>query len=223
MKKLIGILMVMALCVFSFVGCESSKAQADKYDKENYIGAADISEELTDEYALTRKDMSNFSIKGDVAVMNGLISSDTIRQVEKLIKDYPDVKTIEMVNVEGSIDDESNLIASRLVRKAGLNTDIKKSGLIASGGTDFFCAGVKRTAEKGAKIGVHSWSDGEIMDASKLSKDNKEHKKYIDYYREMKMPDPEGFYFFTIKAADASNIHYMSMDELEKYGLVTEK
>ena len=63
-----------------------------------------------------------------------------------------------MQNVQGSVDDEANIAAARLVRERGLNTLIPGSGMIASGGTDFFLAGVKRTVQPGAKIGVHSWT-----------------------------------------------------------------
>lgn len=222
MKKIIVTILAICLCAVTFVGCKLGEtANADKYDKENYIGAADISKEI-EEFGITREELSAFTIEGDIASMNGDISADTIRQVKKLIKDYPEVKTIKMIYVGGSIDDESNLIASKLVREAGLNTYVAKDGHIASGGTDFFCAGVKRKAEEGAKIGVHSWAGGDITNAALLPKDDENHKKYIDYYKEMSMPDPEGFYFFTINAAVANDMYYMSMDELVKFGLVTE-
>lgn len=223
MKKLTIMMLALYVCAMAFGGCKGSKAvDADKYDKENYIGAADIPKDLSDEMGIAREEMSSFTIEGDVASMTGDISADTIRQVKKLIKEYPNVKTIKMINVGGSIDDESNLVACRLVREAGLNTYVAKDGDIASGGTDFFCAGVKRTAEEGAKIGVHSWAGDGVTNAALLPKDDESHKKYIDYYKEMAMPDPKGFYFFTINAAEADGMHYMSRDELVKFGLVTE-
>lgn len=216
MKKVL-----LGLCMLSLL-LMMACGQADKYDKENYIGPADIDKELTELYGITREDMSSFEIDGDVANMSGTISADTIRQVKKLIKDYPTVKTINMVSVDGSIDDVSNLKASQLVREAGLNTMIKKDGHIASGGTDFFCAGVKRSVEEGAQIGVHSWAGEDVTNAALLPKDHKEHQKYIDYYKKMNMPDPEGFYFFTINAAEADNMYYMTMEEIIKYGFINE-
>lgn len=225
MKKILFMIATIAILSLMLVGCQTNSEkieEASKYDEENYIAAADVEKELNEEYGITRDMMSNFRIDGDVANMSGLISKDTIRQVEKLIKDYPNVKTINMINVEGSLDDDSNLIASELVREAGLNTYIAKDGLIASGGTDFFCAGVKRTVEEGAKIGVHSWADGKIENAALLPKTDESHKMYIKYYENMNMPDPDGFYFFTINAAEANDIYYMTMDEIVKYGLVTE-
>lgn len=224
MRKFMVAILMMGLMATAFIGCSKGDVNPpDFYDKENYIGAADLGEEMKDmakEYGITRETMSSFTIDGQVAYMSGDISADTIRQVKKLIKDYPEVKTITMVEVGGSIDDVSNLEASRLVRKAGLNTHVAKDGFIASGGTDFFCAGVVRTAEEGAQVGVHSWAGDGVENAALLAKDHKEHDKYIKYYEEMKMPDPKGFYFFTINAAKADGMYYMTMDEMIQYGLI---
>ena len=57
--------------------------------------------------------------------------------------------------------DDVNLLASREIRNRGIATHIAKDGMVASGGTDMFLAGAKRTIEIGAKLGVHSWGDGE--------------------------------------------------------------
>lgn len=172
---------------------------------------------------ITKDELSKFIIKGDKATMSGTINADTIRQVKKLISDYPAVKTIVMQNVDGSIDDESNLIASRLVRNAKLNTIVPKNGSIASGGTDFFIAGVTRKVEDGGKVGVHSWADSEVSDASKLSKDDQRHQPYIKYYKEMGLAKASDFYFFTINQAKADSMHEMTQEELRFYGLVNEK
>lgn len=221
MKKILIAILVIIISLGALVGYAfQTPMNPDKYDSENYIGAADVQKILTLQMGIGREEMSTFTIEGDRAFMSGVISSDTIRQVKKLIKDYPKVETIQMVNVEGSVDDESNLIASRLVRDAGLNIYLAKDGHIASGGTDFFCAGVERTVEEGAMIGVHSWAGDGVTNAALLPKSHEEHKKYIKYYREMEMPDPEGFYFFTINAAEADGMHYMSIDEMVQYGLI---
>lgn len=220
-KSLITLILIMLVAIASGCSGGTEYKEADKYDTENYIGAADLPKYLEDEVGVTRDEMSQFEIENDIAIMTGYISEDTIRQVKKLIKEYPAVKTIVMQEVGGSVDDVSNLQASQLIRKAELNTYVPSDGMIASGGTDFFCAGVIRTADIGALVGVHSWAGGEISNAALLPKNHEEHKKYIAYYQEMNMPDPEGFYFFTINAAPASDIYNMTMDELEEYGLIS--
>jgi len=162
--------------------------------------------------------LATFEVKGDEAHMNGVISRKTIGRVKDLIKDHPEVKTIVMVNVPGSIDDVSNLEASRLIRKAGLNTHVPKGGMIASGGVDFFCAGVKRTAHPESTIGVHSWAGDGVSNANSLPKDHPEHQKYLDYYEEMNIPT--SFYWFTIAAAPAESMYDMTEAERNEYGLL---
>lgn len=221
-KVMIGLLIIAVVVGGVFTYLIQTPSQPDKYDEPGFIGASDLQKLFAIQVGVTREEMSEFLINEDIAYMSGYISKDTIRQVKKLIKEYPEVTTIHMVDVGGSVDDVSNLEASRLVREAGLNTFVARDGHIASGGTDFFCAGVKRTAEEGAKIGVHSWASGKVSNAALLPKNDPEHKKYIDYYREMAMPDPEGFYFFTINAAEADGMHYMTYDEMLVYGLIEE-
>jgi len=163
----------------------------------------------------------SFEINGEEAIMTGVIDHSTIQAVKDLIKNNPEVKTIVMKNVPGSIDDESNLEASRLVRAAGLNTYVPADGMIASGGTDFFCAGINRTIESGAEIGVHSWAGEDVSDASDASilpENDPEHLKYLAYYDEMGIP--KDFYWFTIQAAPADRIHNMSDSELVQFKLV---
>ncbi len=168
------------------------------------------------------EEVTSFEVKGDKAYMKGVIGPWTIQQVKDLIDQNPEVMTIVMVNVPGSLDDVSNLEASRLVRKAGLGTAIEKDGHIASGGTDFFCAGVRRTVEAGARIGVHSWGTGDeaFATANDLVKDDPEHQKYLDYYREMGIP--KDFYWFTLKMAPAAGMHYMTAEEIAQFGLATD-
>lgn len=56
-----------------------------------------------------------------------------------------------MGTVDGSVDDESNLVAYKMVREAGLNTYLPSDGDIASGGVDFFIAGIERTVNSNNK------------------------------------------------------------------------
>lgn len=159
-----------------------------------------------------------FTVKGDIAYMSGIITSSTPAIVLELVFEHPEVKTIEMIHVPGSIDDVSNLRASLYIHKLGLNTKLNERSIIASGGTDFFLAGKERSVAKGAKIGVHSWGGG-AKPASKLSKNHRAHKKYLDYYRIVNIPDE--FYWYTLKAASADDIHFMTEEEIEKYKIKT--
>ncbi len=157
---------------------------------------------------------ATFDVQGDHAIMTGVIGPSTPGRVLQLILESPQVKTIIMQDVPGSMDDHSNLRAAKLVRRMGLGIHVPADGEIASGGTDFFLAGVRRSWEMGARFGVHSWG-GFGEDGDQVPADDPEHRKYLDYYAEMGIPAE--FYWYTLKAAPASDIHWMTKAELERY------
>lgn len=160
----------------------------------------------------------SFKVEGDTALMTGVITSETPATILQLFFEHPNVTTIEMITVPGSIDDVANLRASLYVNKFGVTTKLNANSSIASGGTDFFLAGKKRIVAPGARIGVHSWGGGNIP-ATELPKDDEAHKKYLDYYT--KVGIPTDFYWYTLKAAPAGAMHTMTTDEIKKYKIQT--
>ncbi len=169
--------------------------------------------ESSDEYTA-----ATFDVDGNQAIMSGVIDGTTPERVQALIDEDPEVKTIVMQEVDGSADDEANLVASRLVRQHGFKTHVPSNGTIASGGVDFFLAGVERTVDSGGKLGVHSWAGGDIR-GDQIPRDDPEHKLYLDYYAEMGIPAE--FYWFTLQAAPPEDIHFMTADELAQYQMTT--
>ena len=161
---------------------------------------------------------AEFKIVGDTAVMSGVICADTPAKVLRLVHEHPKVRTIEMANVPGSIDDEANLRAAAYVRKFGFATILKSNGNVASGGTDFFLAGKTRTFEQGAKFGIHSWGGGGF-NGSDVPKDDPQHQLYLKYYKEMGIPAE--FYWRTLEAAPANDIHWMTEKELVDFKFQT--
>jgi len=155
----------------------------------------------------------------DTVYMNGIIYANTLQDINELLEKHPHVKTIVMEQVAGSIDDEVNLLASRKIREHGLATHIPTDGMVASGGTDMFLAGVKRTIEDGAMLGVHAWAD-EVKTARQYKKTDQVHELYLQYYREMNIP--ESFYWYTLDAAPADDILWMSASDIVKYEVVTQ-
>ena len=156
----------------------------------------------------------------DILLMEGTINSDTLAQLKALLDANPVIRTIEMHYCPGSSDDEANFHMARMVRARGLNTHITSQSQIASGCVDFFLAGNVRTMERGAKIGVHSWYDDDSRkNATDYPPDSPEHglnRKYIE-----DMLGSDAFYWFTIKAAPADGMHYMTEEEIAQYKLLT--
>ncbi|MFT5205465.1 MAG: Ca2+-binding EF-hand superfamily protein [Phycisphaerales bacterium] len=75
---------------------------------------------------------ASFDISGDTALMRGTIDESTPFRVMELVYYHPEVKTIVMTDVRGSVDDDSSLRASRIVRSHGLNTHVPSDGEIES-------------------------------------------------------------------------------------------
>lgn len=164
---------------------------------------------------------AKFTYDDGIIWMTGEIDTSTPDDLLRVLNAHPEVKWIVMEYVPGSNDDDANLKAARIIRERGMNTGVPSDGLIASGGTDFFLAGIERTVQRGACIGVHSWSDdGDPTPPTQLPRDHVGHQMFLDYMREISIP--EKFYWYTIEAAPADGMHYMSEADIQSFGLATE-
>lgn len=194
----------------------------DELRKE--LAAADVSgdgtitiDEVAEHFAGATPS-AQFDVRGEVAHMVGVIDGTTPARVLELVLGSPRVNTIALRDVPGSIDDEANLWAASLIRRFGLRTKVPSSGVIASGGVDFFLAGAERSVETGARLGVHSWGTADEQGRD-LPRSDEAHRLYLDFYREIGIP--ASFYWFTLEAAPADSIHWMTADELTQFDCVT--
>ena len=167
---------------------------------------------------------ATFNVVGTQAFMNGVIDGQTPSRVQALITNSPAVTEIVLQQCPGSADDDSNIVASRLVRAAGLNTRTESSSFIASGAVDFFLAGVQRTADPASQVNVHTWVGGNGTLGRDLARNDCQHALFVAYYTAMGLADPEGFYFFTLQfgqAPDGLPTHNMTAQERALYGIST--
>ena len=174
---------------------------------------------------------NNFSLH-----MRGTIDCSTPQKLETLLRDTT-IRRIVMEFVPGSADDEANLEAGRLIRERGLETVVPAFqfgdaqadnlaeqvaiGLIASGGVDFFLAGTTRTLGDGACVGVHSWQASDGTQGSDLAMDDPQHDFFLDYYTDIDFAQGQDFYFFTLNAAPADGLHFMTLSEFNQFGVAT--
>ena len=181
-----------------------------------------------DEHATSRDFREPFAegldleLRGDVLFVRGVVDEGSHEQVYDVLRDELRVGTLVFTMVPGSVDDDTNLALGRMLRRAGIATYLPARGTVASGGTDLFLSGVRRIVERGARVGVHSWSTGDLRDPSAVSlpRDHPEHAKYLDYYRDMGIP--EAFYWFTLEAAPPDAVHWMSEEEMARYRIYTD-
>ena len=160
--------------------------------------------------------------KGEALFLRGVVDQQSYDQVYDVLNNDLRIGTLVFTMVPGSVDDETNLALGRLLRQAGIVTYLPSLGTVASGGTDLFLSGVRRIVERGARVGVHSWTAGGLFGPSAVSlpRDHPEHAKYLDYYRDMGIP--EDFYWFTLRAAPPDGVHWMTEAEMETYRIYTD-
>lgn len=164
---------------------------------------------------------TTLEIKGNEVFLNGTLGTKTYQQFKDLIANHPEVTTIVLQNVPGSINDAVNMHTGRIVRAAGLTTKVLADSQISSGGVDLFCAGKERIIHKGAQLGIHSWG-GEGISADDVAKDHPAHQYQITYFT-MCLGKENGpnFYFRTLEAAPAGDMHWMSDEEIKAWKLAT--
>ncbi len=163
-------------------------------------------------------EITEFEVQDQFLHMNGEINSQTLKQFEAIIAENPQITVLVKQVVPGSMDDDTMIALAYRVRELGLNTHLTSQSAIYSGGVDLFLAGVERSMEEGAIIGVHSWSDGS-KEATEYPRGAEVHEKNRKYIEDMLGDD--AFYWFTIQAAPADDIYIMNADEILEYGLVT--
>ncbi len=164
---------------------------------------------------------TTIEIRGQEAFINGTLGTVTYAQMKNLINDHPEIKTLVLEDVPGSMNDDVNMHTGRLVKENGINTVVNSYSVISSGGVDLFCAGNERIIHQGAKLGIHSWG-GEGISAHELSVEHPAHQYQIDYFT-MCLGSGLGpkFYFHTLTAAVADEMHWMSDPEIKEWELAT--
>ncbi|WP_371171698.1 alpha/beta hydrolase [Aliiroseovarius sp. 2305UL8-7] len=169
--------------------------------------------------ALNMIETTEFQVQGTTLLMTGEINSKTLGQFEEIYRDNPQITTLVELEVPGSLDDDTMIALAYRVRELGLNTYLRADSEIHSGGVDLFLAGVRRTIEPGAVIGVHSWSDGsrDAYDYLRSAPEHEQNRRYIE-----DMLGSDEFYWFTIYAAPADGIHIMSEREILRFELATQ-
>jgi len=159
-----------------------------------------------------------FSVSGDRLVAQGEVDGDSLAAFKDALDTHPQVTTLVLRDVGGSVDDAANVALSRAVRRAGLVTVVPEGGLVASGGTDLFLAGTSRRIERGACVGVHAWA-AEDFTATEVPRTSAEHDRYLSYYADMGID--AAFYWFTLAAAPADGMHWMTAAEVRTFGLAS--
>jgi hypothetical protein len=153
--------------------------------------------------AATAMGFGNFGpftvIAADRAELNGSIESDTPEQFRDMLRAFPMIRQIDMIDCPGTGDDAANLALARMIRKAGIATYVPAGGSVRSGGVELFLAGARRIADPAAEFAVHSWIDEDGLEPDDYAESDPVNREYVNYYREMGMSadQAEAFYALT--------------------------
>lgn len=165
--------------------------------------------------ASTLSDFGPFRVvAADRAELNGSIETGTPAQFRAMLRAFPRIRQIDMIECPGTEDDEANLTLARMVRRAGIATNVPEGGSVRSGGVELFLAGAKRHAAPGAEFAVHSWRDEDGMEAHDFAENDPVHLEYVAYYREIGMTADKAraFYAMTNSAAHDEALYLRSRD-----------
>ena len=158
--------------------------------------------EWADDASKAPQSKANFGpfnvVARDRVELNGSIESDTPAQFAAMLRAFPTIRQIDMVDCPGTGDDEANLALARMVRKAGIATFVPNNGSVRSGGVELFLAGVKRSAAPNAEFAVHSWLDEDGMEPDDYADSDPVNREYVNYYREMGMSDERAKAFYAM-------------------------
>ncbi|MEM6303833.1 MAG: alpha/beta hydrolase [Pseudomonadota bacterium] len=163
-------------------------------------------------------DRARFDVDGARLFMSGEITSRTPATFERLLVENPQLRTVVMTSMQGSLDDAAVLRMGYRLRDAGLDTHLTAQSEIYSGAVDLFLAGNRRSMARGAVIGVHSWADS-FGDGASYPPDRPEHRANVRYTADML--GRADFYWFTLQAAPSDAIHVMTDAEIARFGLLT--
>ena len=152
------------------------------------------------------------------AVLAGVTDEDSPAQFAAMLRDFPGLAVLEMVECPGTFDDRANLRLGRMIRAAGLVTHVPRGGSVRSGAVELFLAGASRVIDDGAEFAVHAWEDDSGMEAGEYAADAPENMKYLVYYREMGMDAAKAREFYTLtNATPFDEVRYLTRDDMARF------
>ena len=137
-------------------------------------------------------------IDGTRAAIVGTTGPHSPAQFDAMMRDFPQIEVLELVDAGGTSHDIANLDVARRIRAAGLTTHVPNGGSARSGGVELFLAGADRTMAPGAQFAVHSWLDNYGRQPDDFAPDAPENRLYLDFYVEMGMSEERARDFYAM-------------------------
>lgn len=135
------------------------------------------------------------------AAMVDVSDSRSPAQFAAMLRAFPGIRRLDLVEVPGTEDDRANLTLGRMIRAHGIATHVPAGGSVRSGGVELFVAGVAHTADPGAEFAVHAWEDEDGRGPRDYPMSAPENRAYLDYYRDMGLSPTEAAAFYAMTNA----------------------
>lgn len=141
---------------------------------------------------------------------------------QAMLRAYPGIAVLEMIDCPGTIDDTANLKLGRMIRAGGLATHVPADGSVRSGAVELFLAGARRSAEPAAEFAVHSWLDTAGREAGDFSADDPVNRTYLAYYREMGLtPDNAAALYALTNSVPNDTALWLHTADIARYAAIT--
>lgn len=157
-------------------------------------------------------------LDGQRAALVDVTDSASPAQFAAMLRDYPALATLEMVECPGTEDDRANLDLGRMIRAAGIATHVPAGGSVRSGAVELFLAGADRRIDDGAEFAVHSWIDEDGREADDFAPGAAIHAPYIAYYREMGMDEAAARAFYAMtNSVGFADARWLRAEEMRRW------
>jgi hypothetical protein len=173
---------------------------------------------------------ATFTLDGDRAIVRGTLGPTTPERLQAALDANPDLRTLVLANVPGTVDALQSDEAARMGRRANLATCVPADGYIASGAVDLFLAGaIRRVHPSYGGIGVHGWiteaclptgmcpvaadEEGCVI-GSTLAMDDPQHDPFLDYYADIAIDESLYWWIFD-RAPSFCDPHFMTPGDVE--------
>lgn len=185
-------------------------------------GAERVIADVFGDIAPSRTPIASFGpfhmVTPDRAELIGSIESDTPAQFAALLRAFPGLRQIDMVECPGTGDDSANMTVARMVRRHGVMTYVPDGGSVRSGGVELFLAGAQRRAAPTAEFAVHSWRDEDGYEADDFTANDPVHLEYLDFYREMGMSEANARAFYALtNSAPHDDALYLRTQDIARF------
>ena len=135
-----------------------------------------------------------------------------------MLRAYPAIRVLELVDCPGTLDDTANLRLGRMIRAHAIATSVPPGGSVRSGAVELFLAGITRHAAPDADFGVHAWVDDTGRGPDDYDANAPVNRAYVTYYQAMGMtPGTAAAFYALTNSVPNSRVRWLHSADLAQF------